>query len=440
MNYNPSNIVIPDLPKQIPWWLFKDNPNERLMGKHCAIDERDIDTAKALNEIWWFELHQPLLLEMGNTTAGRELLCIDTNINLPLIELRKNKALFLNGYTNNGSMRLIHQFYIGAKFGNVIRNRWVDFKAMANSFYRIDLGRGHSVLRPVLRHNGQLVAAAATNTFFPDAHVESSTCDGYTQHYHDDGVGDWTHTANTAPNASSHTGYGRATDALINHMYQGANNHERPNIIRGQWHFDTTSIASATFDTSITPTFRRYCTSTYMSSYFTNTTYMKSILVPNSTSSTTDVAFADYLLGATANDAEYDAGDTAGSVRARSETNSAGVGRYEIDISNQDNLKDLFDGSFPTIFRMSAIEANFDRPIRQGGTTAPSIYSDSYDSLIAMASRAADYTGTDDDPRLTIGTVDPSNIHAMNAVTLTNIQALNGITAANGEAISGITF
>lgn len=440
MNYNPKGIVIPNLPTQYPWWLSKDNPHERLMGKHCAIDERDIDTAKALNEIWWFELHQPLLLEMGNTTAGRELLCIDTKVDLPLIELRKNKAMFLNGYNNDGSMRVIHQFYIGAKFGNVIRYRWADFKAMASSFYRIDLGRGHSVLRPVLRHNGELVAAAATNTFFPDAHVESSTCDGRTQHYHDDGVGDWTHTANTAPDADGHTGYKDSSETNLAHMYQGANASNRPNIARGQWHFDTSSIAADSFDTEVTPTFRRYSTSTYMSTYFTNTTYMKSILVPNSTTSTTDVAFGDYLLGATANDAEYDAGDTAGRVRGLSETNSAGVGEYEIDISNQDNFKDLFDGSFPTIFRMSAIEANFDRPIRQGGTTAPSIYSDAYDTLIALMARSADYTGTGDDPRITVGTVVSSNIHAVNNISLANTQALNGITAANGEAINGIDF
>ena len=433
MNYNPKGIVIPNLPTQYPWWLFKDNPNERLMGKYCSIDERDIDTAKALNEIWWFELHQPLLLEMGNTTAGRELLCIDTKVDLPLIELRKNKAMFLHGYNNDGSMRLIHQFYIGAKFGNVIRYRWLDFKAMANSFYRIDLGRGHSVLRPVLRHNGELVAAAATNTFFPEPHVESNTCDGRTQHYHDDGAGTYVHTANTTTSEM----YTNSSDATDNYLYNFSNATNRPNIARVQWHFDTSSVETHAFSSAVTPSFRRYSTNQYVASIGTG--YLKSILVPNSTGSTTDVAAADFLLGSTTADAEYDAGETVASVRALSETDSNGIGEYEIALTNEGNLAALFDGSFPTTFRMSSIEANFDRPIRQGGTTAPSLYGDGADSGVIMGQRMADYSGTGDDPRLTIAT-STSDIHAINGIGIDDTQALNGITAANGESINGITF
>ena len=403
------------------------------MGKHCAIDERDIDTAKALNEIWWFELHQPLLLEMGNTTAGRQLLCIDTKVDLPLIELRKNKAMFLHGYNNDGSMRLIHQFYIGAKFGNVIRYRWLDFKAMANSFYRIDLGRGHSVLRPVLRHNGELVAAAATNTFFPEPHVESNTCDGRTQHYHDDGAGTYVHTANTTTSEM----YTNSSDATDNYLYNFSNATNRPNIARVQWHFDTSSVETHAFSSAVTPSFRRYSTNQYVASIGTG--YLKSILVPNSTGSTTDVAAADFLLGSTTADAEYDAGETVASVRALSETDSNGVGEYEIALTNEGNLAALFDGSFPTTFRMSSIEANFDRPIRQGGTTAPSLYGDGADSGVIMGQRMADYSGTGDDPRLTIAT-STSDIHAINGIGIDDTQALNGITAANGESINGITF
>ena len=168
------------LPRGKAWWLNKDNPNERLRGKHASIDERDIDTANPMNELLWFELHQPLLLEMGNTVAGRDLLCIE-HLDMQLVELRKNKAVFLLGFAPDGTAQIVHQFYIGAKFGNVIRNRWREFKQMASSFYKIDIGGGHTILKPLLRYREELVAAATTNTFYPEAHIESTTADGWSR-------------------------------------------------------------------------------------------------------------------------------------------------------------------------------------------------------------------------------------------------------------------
>ena len=44
---------------------------------------------RRVNEDFWFQHWQPILLWMVNTPYGRDLLCIDKNFP-PIIEIRKN--------------------------------------------------------------------------------------------------------------------------------------------------------------------------------------------------------------------------------------------------------------------------------------------------------------------------------------------------------------
>lgn len=126
-------------------------------------DREDIGGATRINEDQWFSLFQPLLLKIANTSSGRDLLCIDESF--PKIhEIGKN---YIKHYKSlpHGGYEVKADFRVGAKWANVIRYKWHEFKTEAKKHYEREEGK---ILIPSLYWNGVLVAARATDTFYPN--------------------------------------------------------------------------------------------------------------------------------------------------------------------------------------------------------------------------------------------------------------------------------
>jgi len=154
------------------------------MAKFWTIDPDLLGTAQALDEDIWFELWQPLLLQMVNTEYGRDLFCIPRHY--PKIVYMSKCAIhwIVEDHSKdkvNPHYVVSGDFRVGAKWANVIRYRWPQFKAFAKTFYE-KYYEGQKILMPLLdgRAIGMrgLVSANVTDTFYPDANVETTTVDG----------------------------------------------------------------------------------------------------------------------------------------------------------------------------------------------------------------------------------------------------------------------
>lgn len=140
-----------------------DRPNE------------EIGKAKRINENLWFELLQPLLLKIANTDYGRDLLCIQKKP-YPVVLISKKEVRYYLGRYNERDY-FLSDFRVGAKWANVIRYRWPEFKAYAKRFYEKEL-YGQKIYLPLLKHQGMYVAGCVVDTFFPDPDPETTTVDG----------------------------------------------------------------------------------------------------------------------------------------------------------------------------------------------------------------------------------------------------------------------
>ena len=156
---SPSVLDVRD-----PYSEFYQGPHH---GKHWYLwHPDDIGTAKPMNENEWFKAFQPLLLRVVNSGYGRQLMGIDAD--LPVIQkISKNALHFYLGEDQWGA-----DFRVGAKWANVIRYRWPEFKRYARFFY--DMPNFFTLLNL----DGKLVPAHATATYFPDPHTESTSVDG----------------------------------------------------------------------------------------------------------------------------------------------------------------------------------------------------------------------------------------------------------------------
>lgn len=123
----------------------------------------------------WFEVFQVPLLGLANTDYGRDLLCINKSLP-PLIRMGKHLVEGIQDIKADGSVEFITDFRVGCKWGNVIRDRWPEFSKELKRYYQVEGGK---LLRPVLNWNGEWLAAAATDTFRPDPHPETSSFDGW---------------------------------------------------------------------------------------------------------------------------------------------------------------------------------------------------------------------------------------------------------------------
>lgn len=180
---------------------------------------------KKINENKWFELQQPLLLWMANSSYGRDLLCIDKN--LPLItKIGKN---FVRGKID--SKTLISDFRIGAKWSKVIRYRWKEFQEYAQFFKP----RFVSILFPVLP---QPLKLYTTSTFFPDPHPETNTVDGFASRALAVAGETWDTLRAGAGNFSSDT----AGSGSFNDLLRAGTSPNWSDMIRSAYLFDTSPI------------------------------------------------------------------------------------------------------------------------------------------------------------------------------------------------------
>jgi hypothetical protein len=141
-----------------------DRPDSEIQGK-----------IKRYNENLWFKQQQNLLLWMANTDYGRDLL------NIPkwyphVLEIQKNNVKTLLGF-EDGKMKIMADFRVGAKWSNIIRYRWAEFQEYAQYFY----ASRSSFARPILFPVAQVPNYAyLTLTAYPDPDVETTTVDGRT--------------------------------------------------------------------------------------------------------------------------------------------------------------------------------------------------------------------------------------------------------------------
>ena len=110
----------------------------------------------------WFKAYQRLLVQMANTSEGRDLFCIDKG--LPYIYKMKENSVSGIVDIKDGRLTSISDFRTNPKWAKVICHRWPDFVKMAKGFYDFpEFGLTNIDI------NGEFRLAAATSEFFPDA-------------------------------------------------------------------------------------------------------------------------------------------------------------------------------------------------------------------------------------------------------------------------------
>jgi hypothetical protein len=136
----------------------------------------EVQWAEPLNELVWFEQYQHLLVKLANTDWGRDLLLIDKHP-YPVASIGKNYVRFHLGMWDDQD-HYLSDYRIGAKWGNIIRCRWLEVKKAIDRMILL------SVLEswhPIYDRQGKLllpVGGGTTTTVFPDADPESTTVDG----------------------------------------------------------------------------------------------------------------------------------------------------------------------------------------------------------------------------------------------------------------------
>lgn len=135
--------------------------------------------ARPLNENQWFRAYQPLLLKLANTDYGRDLLQIEPRRKRPepIVAIQKN---MVRRYLGRADDKHYFQsdFRVGAKWGNVIRYRWLEVKAALDQLNAREL---FLLPKYILVPNGRwvpLVAGATVTTVYPQPDPETVTVDG----------------------------------------------------------------------------------------------------------------------------------------------------------------------------------------------------------------------------------------------------------------------
>ena len=358
-------------------------------GKHWYLwHPDDMGGAKPMNELFWFEAFQPLLLKVVNSGYGRQLMGID--IEIPEIVLITKNAI----HYRLGANEYQAQFYVGAKFANVIRYRWPEFKRYARFFY--DMPQFFTLLNM----NGVAVPAHATSTHYPDPHTETSTVDGVTKRQDLNETWSQIHDGTGSEVADS-----SAEDGISISAHSSSN--QWAALKRGVFLFDTSALSGATVTAAVY--------SSYGGAIDSSITSSVSVCTSNPASNTALVS-SDHL------PARY--GTTAFSTIA---IGSLGVGSYN------DFTLDANGRAAVSTSGITKLGTRFSNDIAD----SPPTWVES--SQVYYQTFFADETGTSKDPKLFV-TYSTSNIEKINGIAIASIQAFNGITAANGETINGITF
>jgi hypothetical protein len=375
---SPSVLDVRD-----PYSAFYQGPHH---GKHWYLwHPDDIGTAMPMNEVEWFKAFQPLLLRVVNSGYGRQLMGIDAD--LPTIHKVYKNALHC--YLGEGKWWA--EFRVGAKWANVIRYRWPEFKRYARFFY--DMPNFFTMLEM----NGKLVPAHATSTFYPDANPESTSVEGYCW---DSGGSGWADSRNetTAGSVNDH-----GTTFFAAYI---ANNYQ---ILRQYALFDTASLGSgATVSAGVVSIFGKGRD---------DNDDEKVCLTGGAPASNTAIVGGDYdgydaLNSPTEFITRLDIGSWSTSAYNDMTLNAAGIARIAV----ADVTKFMF---------------------RQSGDVDNAAQASNTNSAYAHSSEVADTTS---DPKMVVTHTVPSDTQALNGIALGDIQAVNGITVANAQAFNGITF
>ena len=408
--------------------------------------------AKPIDESEWFRMHQPLLLEMVNTDEGRELLCIPAEYG-KIEKFDRNAVYWKTGAFWIDDDGFIQEewradFRVGAKWSNVIRYRWREFCKLAKTFYEKEY-KGMKIYRPVLRVEGELVAAHATDTSYPDPGANASvvdpqtTVDGTLRRFLNVGSGgaatsgEWD-TVHDDTNAT-HVITTDTPDYLSNADDWFYGTDYRLDIRRGCAIFDTSGIGSATISAGV-------------ASWFVEDAYDKDndatayiALVESAPASNDDLAAGDYQkvglngIGGSfllLNPTEL----TATSGRYDLSAGGAGGGQVEVDAY----VDWTMDATGRTAISTSGVTKlglrhGHDTTDHQTANTpsasaAASIYSHIY-------GRSADHTGTGSDPKLVVTyTAITTDVKKISGIAQASVKKINGITAANTKKFLGVEF
>ena len=135
-----------------------------------------------VKEDQWFRENQAALLSLANTDYGRDLLCLDPRRKRPepITRLTKNLCSYYLGQ-QNGRHYWATDGRVGAKWGNVIRSRWLEVNtALEQHRARLYL-EGLLRLPPLRLVDGRVlvpVGGGITTTAYPDPDPETATVDG----------------------------------------------------------------------------------------------------------------------------------------------------------------------------------------------------------------------------------------------------------------------
>ena len=351
-----------------------------------------------MNELFWFEAFQSLLLKVVNSGYGRQLMGID--IELPEIVLITKNAI----HYRLGANEYQAQFYVGAKFANVIRYRWPEFKRYARFFY--DMPQFFTLLNM----NGVAVPAHATSTYYPGPSTGSSSVDGSTYR---NGVYESI--------AAKRAGAGNSSDASYDEIRadlgRGSASNYR-NMARGHFCFDTSSLADNATITATTVSLYFKASTGVLASNTTSAMTPCHIDSPSGQASASNLVSADFTIS-NWEDTTY------------AEIAGGSLAMAQYNVFTLDSAGRALVARTGVTYLGSRVGNDVD--------TGPDIQFQNDDSYIGTDAHSAEYTGTSRDPKLFV-TYSASNIAAINGIALASIQAFNGITPANGETINGIDF
>jgi len=154
----------------------------------------ELQGATPLNELVWFEQYQHLLIKLANTDWGRDLLLID-KYPYPVVAIGKNYVRFHLGVWDDQD-HYLSDFRVGAKWGNIIRSRWLDIRGALDYMWL-----EQAMEWPLVGAGRSLAMARFTTTaFFPDPHPESTTVDG---HVVESGAQSWSSQRNATAGSSN---------------------------------------------------------------------------------------------------------------------------------------------------------------------------------------------------------------------------------------------
>jgi hypothetical protein len=410
---------------------------EKHHGKLWSASQEERRGAKPIDEREWFQLFQPLLLEMANTDEGRELLCIPAEYG-KIEKFSKNAVQWRTGAFWIDDDGFIQEewkadFRVGAKWGNVIRYRWREFCKLAKTFYEKEY-KGMKIYRPVLNVRGELVAAHATDTSYPDPHVESTTVDGAPRCVAYGSPASWSAVRGASDaTESDDSASARTYWAGADNSYWGPGGGNFVSIERGFTLFDTSGISGGNV-TAATFSFHVWHTEDDDADA---TAYVS--IVETAPASNTALVSGDYIkcglgsiggsfsLGSPVelSDTQFDIGDMG-------DPNPADVDAYIDWVFNADGRSAISTTGVTKLGGRHGHDITDHPTYAQTGTSLSEYWSYIYGDM-------ADQTGTSDDPKLVV-TYSTSDIAEVNTIALASVKKINGITAANIKKLNGITF